>query len=979
MGKKTHGSLLISAIEKNDHEKVHEILVKHVRNKDKIKELCISDVKRLTSDHTDCPLLLTAELPDPSIIKYLVGNHQVDVNFTSSKSDGNKIKIKTPLIIAVKKGLYDTVEEILNLNGNPNIQDHKGRTALHHAIKKADFRMAKLLALKGAHPSVKDAAGNTPLHISSIFGHVELAKMLIHYGGDLYNSGQFGALPIHIAAKEGHVGLLKLFCENGVNSNMKVPCYDGREKAILHVAAEEGHHECVSLLLEMFSADKDMTDSEGETPLTCSVLNEFDPLCMRTKEDFTRTLQVLVKHGCEVDIQNGRGETALHLAVRNNFQKCVEILLNANANSLVEDNNGDKPIDLVDESDKLIMQMLHKNMEHQEIIMNNLYEGKYIAGANSFSKLSMADSRQNVLHPQQPIITQADVSFSQEEDLYAKPDIDQEEEYLQPLSAKTNSISTIPIQRPDNTMQETNNNHFNKPAEADRVVYTKPNVKKQPRGKDSNENIVKTFPQNASSPQLNRIGNPKSESPFATIGKTITFKKLGNESLPSQLRSSMRSARTCSDISTEPEYVETTASELMVKFDKDTLLKKLKKNFASVDNVYSDLSTVNYESLPDAKITGNGIVKYIDLADHGNKVLSQSNELSDSDTFFDDESFDDTVDTLSKSSIEEVNVKNENEAVVSSSHRVPKSGQLNGWLEEQATLLKMRGGLNHVNGLSDNIRQDAECDDKSNIGSGQPGQALTPRKKPVPPPRPTKLTPKVISISLDNNTNRIVQSESNDSDSNVVLSMGSTHNNSSTHNQDSIDINDKIPCVYEDNLNVGHLNVKCFEDIKQKPVPNVRKLNPPTPKKPVSRELNPPTPKKPIPSGLSPPTPKKPIQIELNPPAPKIGKKPVHGALNPPTPQKYVSHELNHPPPNNLVPSEVNATVNRPVPSARKSNTTNIKKIKKKRSVSENRKESVSESPLISENQNNSVSEVHLIPQNQKHSVSEFQRKETTI
>ena len=60
-----------------------------------------------------------------------------------------------------------------------------------------------------------------------------------------------------------------------VNPNIKVPCYDNKDKAPLHVAAERGHSETVYTLLEHCGAGVDVRDAEGETPLHCAVINEF--------------------------------------------------------------------------------------------------------------------------------------------------------------------------------------------------------------------------------------------------------------------------------------------------------------------------------------------------------------------------------------------------------------------------------------------------------------------------------------------------------------------------------------------------------------------------------------------------------------------------------------------------------------------------------------------------------------------------------
>ena len=49
---------------------------------------------------------------------------------------------------------------------------------------------------------------------------------------------------------------------------------------------------------------------------------------MKSKDDFTETAKVLLNSGAEVNIRNSRGETPLHHAARNEFQKIIEVVLN---------------------------------------------------------------------------------------------------------------------------------------------------------------------------------------------------------------------------------------------------------------------------------------------------------------------------------------------------------------------------------------------------------------------------------------------------------------------------------------------------------------------------------------------------------------------------------------------------------------------------------------------------------------------------
>ena len=77
-----------------------------------------------------------------------------------------------------------------------------------------------------------------------------------------------------------------------VNPNIKVPCYGEKEKAPIHVAAQRGHAETVFALLEYCGASVEVTDSEGETALHSVVIDEYDPLGMKSKEEYTETIKV---------------------------------------------------------------------------------------------------------------------------------------------------------------------------------------------------------------------------------------------------------------------------------------------------------------------------------------------------------------------------------------------------------------------------------------------------------------------------------------------------------------------------------------------------------------------------------------------------------------------------------------------------------------------------------------------------------------
>jgi len=122
MGKKTHGPYLIAAIEYNDINKVSDILSTKFRDKQNVKHFLVSEVRRLASEFSAVPLLLAASLEDPTILKYFVQKHEVNVNHVHEYGFQKPRNRKTALLVAVRRGGYAMVDAILALNGDVNVQ-----------------------------------------------------------------------------------------------------------------------------------------------------------------------------------------------------------------------------------------------------------------------------------------------------------------------------------------------------------------------------------------------------------------------------------------------------------------------------------------------------------------------------------------------------------------------------------------------------------------------------------------------------------------------------------------------------------------------------------------------------------------------------------------------------------------------------------------------------------------------------------------
>ena len=84
--------------------------------------------------------------------------------------DKNKLPIyvidffgKSPLILVTRKKLYKSIAKIIQYGGNVNVQDFKGRTALHFAVMNNDLIAVIILLYFLADPDIKDRNGNSSL------------------------------------------------------------------------------------------------------------------------------------------------------------------------------------------------------------------------------------------------------------------------------------------------------------------------------------------------------------------------------------------------------------------------------------------------------------------------------------------------------------------------------------------------------------------------------------------------------------------------------------------------------------------------------------------------------------------------------------------------------------------------------------------------------------------------------------------------
>ncbi len=199
-------------------------------------------------------------------------------------------------------------------------------TKLHEATEEGNIaKVDSLLQKYSSLVNTPDQAGNTPLHIAAKEGYLEICSLLIKNEADV-NAKEadhlFGRTPLHKAARYGHPETCELLLAAGADINAAAK--DGSTP--LHKAAFWANAAICSLLLE-HDADPNAQNIAGQTPLHMPAMKYWQVI-----EDFD-VIQLLLRHGANPQARDKDNQTPLQVALKNDKQQIVEIIIAHRADS----------------------------------------------------------------------------------------------------------------------------------------------------------------------------------------------------------------------------------------------------------------------------------------------------------------------------------------------------------------------------------------------------------------------------------------------------------------------------------------------------------------------------------------------------------------------------------------------------------------------------------------------------------------------
>ena len=301
----------------------------------------------------ETPLLVAARYSSTNIVRCLL-DRGIDISTKNSYGENS-------LHQAVMGRRSEIVSMLLGSGSDVyiNSENCMHETSLHIAVGSEDIDTTVMLLEHGASLSAINWKGDTPVHLAVRYGTDIILDKFLNYvkqSCDLDIANQDGYTALHLAVESS--SLTKVAALLRKQANLLVTNPFGRTP--IHSAVKHSTPELLEMMLGYVkeSSHLDLRDKDGDTPLHMAICEnslakvaillkkgadvlarsrykERRPIHYAAKYNKFEILKLLlghVKQLCNLDLCDGGGDTALHLAIRAGSAVMVENLLKKGAN-----------------------------------------------------------------------------------------------------------------------------------------------------------------------------------------------------------------------------------------------------------------------------------------------------------------------------------------------------------------------------------------------------------------------------------------------------------------------------------------------------------------------------------------------------------------------------------------------------------------------------------------------------------------------
>ncbi|NXB60363.1 ASB10 protein, partial [Struthidea cinerea] len=231
-------------------------------------------------------------------------------------------------------------------------------TPLHITASRGYTDCLRLLLLHGAAVDFAPG-GKTALHEACAAASTDCVRLLLSSGADPEAVSEDGYRPLHLCKSSDSIECVRQLLQHGASANSRT---EEENDTALHVASQHGLAEHVELLLR-HGAELEVKNKEGQTPLNAACAQRHQPQDM---DRYYRVCRLLVESGASINAADRDQQHPLHLACKNANAQIAELLLARGANVNVMNYGGNTAL-------HNILQVAAYKLEHRpELVVRAL-------------------------------------------------------------------------------------------------------------------------------------------------------------------------------------------------------------------------------------------------------------------------------------------------------------------------------------------------------------------------------------------------------------------------------------------------------------------------------------------------------------------------------------------------------------------------------------------------------------------------------
>uniref|UniRef100_A0A1B0CGM8 Putative ankyrin n=1 Tax=Lutzomyia longipalpis TaxID=7200 RepID=A0A1B0CGM8_LUTLO len=248
------------------------------------------------------------------------GKEKPDFNLKDSNGD-------SPLSLALALAKKDLVPALID--GGADVNDRNGQdlTLLHQAILKEDAITAIFLLSQGADMNALTGEQESPLQLAIHCSLPTVVDALCTRGVSLSAPDGKGESPLWSALEMEKYDIAEVLVRHGVDTDCWGPGPDGCLQTLLHRAIDENKDDAAIFLIksrcDVDSPRQPGPDGQGGD----EARDKASPLHLCSQWGLVNVLQTLIDHGANVNAVDCNNKTPLHVAIENQHDEMIGILL----------------------------------------------------------------------------------------------------------------------------------------------------------------------------------------------------------------------------------------------------------------------------------------------------------------------------------------------------------------------------------------------------------------------------------------------------------------------------------------------------------------------------------------------------------------------------------------------------------------------------------------------------------------------------